>query len=45
VTVGAQATIGAGSVITRDAPEGELTLTRAKQATLRGWTRPEKKLD
>ncbi len=43
VTVGAQATIGAGSVITRDAPEGELTLTRAKQATLRGWTRPTKK--
>ncbi len=43
VTVGAQATIGAGSVITRDAPEGELTLTRAKQATLLGWTRPTKK--
>jgi bifunctional UDP-N-acetylglucosamine pyrophosphorylase/glucosamine-1-phosphate N-acetyltransferase len=43
VTVGAQATIGAGSVITRDAPEGELTLTRAKQATLRGWARPTKR--
>jgi bifunctional UDP-N-acetylglucosamine pyrophosphorylase/glucosamine-1-phosphate N-acetyltransferase len=43
VTVGAQATIGAGSVITRDAPEGELTLTRAKQATLRGWVRPVKR--
>jgi bifunctional UDP-N-acetylglucosamine pyrophosphorylase/glucosamine-1-phosphate N-acetyltransferase len=43
VSVGAQATIGAGSVITRDAPEGELTLTRAKQATLRGWTRPVKR--
>ena len=43
VTVGAQATIGAGSVITRNAPEGELTLTRAKQVTLRGWTRPVKR--
>ena len=43
ITVGAQATIGAGSVITRDAPEGELTLTRAKQATLHGWKRPTKK--
>ena len=45
ITVGAQATIGAGSVITRDAPEGELTLTRAKQATLHGWKRPTKKTD
>ena len=40
VTIGAQATIGAGSVITRNAPEGELTLTRAKQSTLQGWKRP-----
>jgi bifunctional UDP-N-acetylglucosamine pyrophosphorylase/glucosamine-1-phosphate N-acetyltransferase len=42
VSVGAQATIGAGSVITRDAPEGELTLARAKQLTLPGWNRPTK---
>jgi bifunctional UDP-N-acetylglucosamine pyrophosphorylase/glucosamine-1-phosphate N-acetyltransferase len=43
VTVGAQATIGAGSVITKDAPAGELTVARARQSTLHGWKRPEKK--
>ncbi|MGC1548205.1 MAG: bifunctional UDP-N-acetylglucosamine diphosphorylase/glucosamine-1-phosphate N-acetyltransferase GlmU [Rhodanobacter sp.] len=42
VTIGAQATIGAGSVITKDAPAGELTVARARQATLHGWQRPEK---
>jgi|ERR1700761_906179 len=42
VTVGAMATIGAGSVISKDAPAGELTLARARQATLNGWTRPTK---
>ena len=42
VTVGARATIGAGSVITRDAPEGELTIARGRQLTLPGWTRPLK---
>ena len=43
VTVGAKATIGAGSVITKDAPAGELSLTRAKQTTVSGWQRPVKK--
>ncbi|MHA6205843.1 bifunctional UDP-N-acetylglucosamine diphosphorylase/glucosamine-1-phosphate N-acetyltransferase GlmU [Dyella soli] len=43
VTIGAQATIGAGSVIGKDAPAGELTLARARQATLPGWHRPTKK--
>jgi bifunctional UDP-N-acetylglucosamine pyrophosphorylase / glucosamine-1-phosphate N-acetyltransferase len=42
VTIGAGATIGAGSVITRDAPEGQLTVGRARQATLEGWQRPTK---
>ena len=37
------ATIGAGSTITRDAPAGELTLSRAKQTTISGWQRPRKK--
>ena len=40
VEIGRGATIGAGSVITRSAPEGELTLGRARQATIEGWTRP-----
>jgi len=43
VTVGRGATIGAGSTITKNAPEAELTLSRAKQLTLKGWQRPEKK--
>ncbi|MDE2246991.1 MAG: bifunctional UDP-N-acetylglucosamine diphosphorylase/glucosamine-1-phosphate N-acetyltransferase GlmU [Xanthomonadaceae bacterium] len=42
VTVGAQATIGAGSVITHDAPAGELTVARGKQHTFEGWKRPSK---
>jgi bifunctional UDP-N-acetylglucosamine pyrophosphorylase/glucosamine-1-phosphate N-acetyltransferase len=43
VTVGAGATIGAGSTITKNAPPGELTVTRAKQQTIQGWKRPGKK--
>ena len=43
VTVGAGATIGAGSVITKEAPAGELTLTRIPQVTKPGWKRPVKK--
>jgi bifunctional UDP-N-acetylglucosamine pyrophosphorylase/glucosamine-1-phosphate N-acetyltransferase len=43
VTIGANANTGAGSTITRDAPEGKLTVARAKQVTLDGWKRPTKK--
>ena len=43
VDIGAGATIGAGSTITKDAPPGELTLARSKQVTLSGWQRPKKK--
>jgi bifunctional UDP-N-acetylglucosamine pyrophosphorylase/glucosamine-1-phosphate N-acetyltransferase len=43
VTVGKGATIGAGSVISKDAPEERLTLTRARQTTIEGWKRPQKK--
>jgi bifunctional UDP-N-acetylglucosamine pyrophosphorylase/glucosamine-1-phosphate N-acetyltransferase len=41
--IGAGATIGAGSTITKDAPPGELTLARSKQVTIPGWQRPKKK--
>ncbi len=43
VTVGDGATIGAGSTIGRDAPADKLTLTRAKQITIDGWRRPQKR--
>jgi bifunctional UDP-N-acetylglucosamine pyrophosphorylase/glucosamine-1-phosphate N-acetyltransferase len=43
VTVGAGATIGAGSTITRDAPPGELTLSRVPQTTRPGYKRPQKR--
>ncbi|MCC6208772.1 MAG: bifunctional UDP-N-acetylglucosamine diphosphorylase/glucosamine-1-phosphate N-acetyltransferase GlmU [Gammaproteobacteria bacterium] len=42
VKIGAGATIGAGSTITRDAPPDELTLSRVKQETRKGWKRPVK---
>ncbi len=43
VRVGKGATLGAGTTLTKDAPPGELTLSRAKQTTVPGWTRPAKK--
>ena len=43
VSIGANATIGAGSTITRDAPADRLTLERARQTTIEGWSRPVKK--
>jgi len=42
VTIGRDATIGAGSVITEDAPPGELTLARGRQVTIKGWKKPVK---
>jgi len=45
VTVGDGATIGAGSVICREAPADKLTLTRARQMSVRGWKRPQKQTD
>lgn len=40
VDVGKGATIGAGTTLTRDAPAGELTLSRTAQKTIAGWQRP-----
>ncbi|PZO65453.1 MAG: UDP-N-acetylglucosamine diphosphorylase/glucosamine-1-phosphate N-acetyltransferase [Pseudoxanthomonas suwonensis] len=42
VSIGTQATIAAGSVITLDAPAGELTVARARQHTVQGWVRPHR---
>jgi bifunctional UDP-N-acetylglucosamine pyrophosphorylase/glucosamine-1-phosphate N-acetyltransferase len=42
IKVGANANTGAGSTITRDAPEGKLTLGRARQVTVEHWQRPKK---
>ena len=43
VRVGQGATLGAGTTLTRDAPAGELTLSRARQQTVPGWKRPTRK--
>jgi bifunctional UDP-N-acetylglucosamine pyrophosphorylase/glucosamine-1-phosphate N-acetyltransferase len=43
VVIGAMATVGAGSVITKDAPEGQLTVARGKQVSIAAWKRPSKK--
>jgi len=42
VEIGAGATVGAGSVVCRDVPAGKLTVTRARQTTVKGWQRPRK---
>jgi len=42
ITVGKDATIGAGSTLGRNAPAGELTVARARQLTITGWKRPRK---
>ena len=41
--VGKGATIGAGSTITSDAPEAQLTLERSRQVSIAHWQRPMKK--
>jgi bifunctional UDP-N-acetylglucosamine pyrophosphorylase/glucosamine-1-phosphate N-acetyltransferase len=43
ITIGKNATIAAGSTITKDAPADALTFCRAKeQKTIAGWKRPQK---
>ncbi|MFZ3289163.1 MAG: bifunctional UDP-N-acetylglucosamine diphosphorylase/glucosamine-1-phosphate N-acetyltransferase GlmU [Telluria sp.] len=42
VTVGKGATLGAGTTLSKDAPAGKLTISRARQVTLDGWQRPVK---
>jgi bifunctional UDP-N-acetylglucosamine pyrophosphorylase/glucosamine-1-phosphate N-acetyltransferase len=43
VRVGRGATLGAGTTLTKDAPPGQLTLSRVRQSSIAGWARPEKK--
>lgn len=45
VTVGAYATVGAGSTIRKNVPAQELTLTESTQKTFYGWKRPVKRTD
>jgi bifunctional UDP-N-acetylglucosamine pyrophosphorylase/glucosamine-1-phosphate N-acetyltransferase len=42
VTIAAQATIGAGSTITRDVSDSELAVARGRQRNISGWERPKK---
>ena len=43
VTLGAGATVGGGSTITKDLPAGALGVARGKQVNLANWARPAKK--
>lgn len=42
VTVGENATVGAGSTITEDVPAEQLTLARTRQISVTNWQRPRK---
>ena len=42
VRVGKGATLGAGTTLTKDAPAGQLTVSRARQLSIENWQRPVK---
>lgn len=42
ITVGAGATVAAGSTVANEVPAGKLTIARARQVTIEGWKRPTK---
>lgn len=42
VKISKGSTIGAGSTITKETPENQLTLSRSKQISISGWRRPPK---
>ena len=42
ITVGAGATIAAGSTVIDSVPAGKLTVARARQTTIENWQRPRK---
>ena len=43
IRVGRGATLGAGTTLTKDAPDGQLTISRVEQKSISGWKRPVKK--
>lgn len=43
VTVGKGATLGAGTILRKDAPAGMLSLSDVRVRTIKGWKRPAKK--
>ena len=43
IEIGENATIGAGSTVSKSAPGAQLTISRAKQKSIEGWQRPVKK--
>lgn len=43
VKIGAGATVGAGSIITKNVDDAELAIARNKQRNIQGWERPTKK--
>lgn len=42
VKIGKGATLGAGTTLTKNAPEGKLTISRSKQSSIDSWKRPKK---
>lgn len=43
VSIGDEATVGAGSTVTKDVEDGQLAIARAKQRDIANWPRPTKK--
>ena len=43
VSIGDEATVGAGSTITKDVKDRELAVERSSQKNVAGWMRPKKK--
>ena len=44
ITLGAGGTVGGGSTLTKDAPEGVLSVARGRQVAIANWKRPQKKV-